>query len=95
MDSGESQRYASKFANNVQVVSEEGAPDPPKLMYMYMDGYKVPTTFGRWGLNNLQLNGSGFRTNWLFKYLYLGSLYLTEKTSDAKKVMNDDLPMMI
>ena len=43
---------------------------------------------------DFDLNGGGLREK-LWIDLYVGALYLVEKTSDANKVMNDDKPMMI
>lgn len=41
-----------------------------------------------------KLNGGGIREK-MWIDLYVGGLYLTEKTSDANKVMNADQPMLI
>lgn len=43
---------------------------------------------------SFDLNGGGLREK-LWIDLYVGGLYLVEKTSDAKQVMNADKPMMI
>jgi len=42
----------------------------------------------------LKLNGGGVREK-LFLDLYVGALYLQEKTSDANKIINNDKPMAI
>ena len=42
----------------------------------------------------LKLNGGGVREK-MFLDLYVGALYLQEKTSDANKIINSDKPMAI
>ncbi|MEE9303885.1 MAG: chalcone isomerase family protein [Thiotrichaceae bacterium] len=54
---------------------------------------KVSDTFS-YGGKAMQLNGAGLRKK-LFISLYVGSLYLTEKSKDADKIMADDTPMAI
>ncbi|MEE9352628.1 MAG: chalcone isomerase family protein [Thiotrichaceae bacterium] len=56
-------------------------------------GKAIPDTFS-YGGKNMQLNGAGLRKK-LFISLYVGSLYLTEKSKDAAKIMADDSPMAI
>ncbi len=53
----------------------------------------IPQTMN-YGGKTLVLNGSGLRKKF-FITLYVGSLYLTEKSSDAEKIIKDDTPMAI
>lgn len=53
----------------------------------------VPSTLN-YGGKTLVHNGSGLRKK-LFITLYVGSLYLTEKSKDAEKIIKDDSPMAI
>lgn len=46
------------------------------------------------GEEYLKINGGGVREKLVFK-LYIGVLYLQEKSSDAKQIINDDKPMGI
>ena len=56
-------------------------------------GVTVPDTYSYAG-KNMQLNGAGLRKKMFIK-LYVGSLYLTQKSNDAEKIMADDSPMAI
>ena len=56
-------------------------------------GIDVPETFEYSG-KTMQLNGVGIRKKAFIK-LYIGSLYLTEKSSDADKIIADDSAMAI
>lgn len=56
-------------------------------------GTDIPETFDYAG-NTMHLNGSGVRKKAFIK-LYVGSLYLTEKSSDATKIIAEDSPMAI
>ena len=47
-----------------------------------------------YGGKTMQLNGVGLRKK-LFISLYVGSLYLTENSKDANKIINDDSPQAI
>ncbi len=60
-------------------VTEAKESIPPSLSY---------------GGKTLMHNGSGLRKK-LFITLYAGSLYLTEKSKDAEKIIADDSPMAI
>jgi hypothetical protein len=53
----------------------------------------IPDTFSYAG-KTMQLNGSGLRKK-LFISLYQGSLYLTKKSRDANKIIDEDSPMAI
>ena len=46
------------------------------------------------GANNLVLNGGGLREKY-FIDLYVGALYLEQKSKDAAKILNADAPMVI
>ena len=46
------------------------------------------------GSNNLVLNGGGLREKYFFD-LYVGALYLEQKSKDAGKILNADAPMVI
>ena len=46
------------------------------------------------GANNLVLNGGGLREKYFFD-LYVGALYLEQKSKDASKILNADAPMVI
>lgn len=46
------------------------------------------------GDNILQLNGAGWRKKLIIK-VYAGALYLTEKSSSAEEILNNDLPIII
>ena len=46
------------------------------------------------GSEKLVLNGVGMREKY-FIDLYVGALYLTKKSSDAQKIINEDTPMAI
>ncbi len=56
-------------------------------------GVVLPETL-KAGDVTLKLNGAGIRTKYFIK-LYVGGLYLQEKTNDADEVMNSDKPMAI
>lgn len=56
-------------------------------------GITMPDTI-KAGDNDLLLNGAGIRTKYFLK-LYVGGLYLQDKTTDATKVLSDDKPMAI
>ena len=56
-------------------------------------GVDVPETL-KYAGKTMQLNGTGIRKK-VFIKLYVGSLYLTEKSSDAAKIITDDSPMAI
>ena len=58
------------------------------------DAGKSNTSTFSYGGKTMQLNGAGLRKK-LFISLYLGSLYLTEKSNDADKIIADDSPMAI
>ena len=46
------------------------------------------------GANNLVLNGGGLREKYFFD-LYVGALFLQQKSKDASKILNADAPMVI
>ena len=46
------------------------------------------------GADNLVLNGGGLREKW-FIDLYVGALFLQQKSKDANKILNADAPMVI
>ena len=46
------------------------------------------------GANNLVLNGGGLREKY-FIDLYVGALFLQQKSKDASKILNADVPMVI
>ena len=46
------------------------------------------------GANNLVLNGGGLREKYFFD-LYVGALFLQQKSKDASKILNADVPMVI
>ena len=54
-------------------------------------GINMPETI-KAGSTTLVLNGAGIRTKFFMK-LYVGGLYLQNKTSDANKVLNTDEAM--
>ena len=56
-------------------------------------GINMPETL-KSGETNLELNGVGIRSKYFIK-LYVGGLYLQNKTKDANKVLNADEPMAI
>ena len=56
-------------------------------------GVTVPDTI-KYGGKSLSLNGVGLRSK-LFIKLYVASLYLTEKSKDADKIIVDSSPMAI
>lgn len=58
-----------------------------------LKGVELPETITLEG-QELVLNGAGVRKKFFFD-LYLGSLYLEEKTQSAKQIINDDAPMAI
>jgi len=56
-------------------------------------GIVMPDTI-KAGDTTLELNGVGIRSKYFIK-LYVGGLYLQNKTTDAKAVLNSDEPMAI
>ena len=56
-------------------------------------GITMPDTM-KAGSIDLTLNGAGIRTKFFLK-LYVGGLYLQNKTTDASKVLSEDKPMAI
>lgn len=60
---------------------------------MEIGGITMPDTL-KAGNTDLTLNGAGIRTKFFLK-LYVGGLYLQNKTSDAAKVLSADEPMAI
>jgi hypothetical protein len=56
-------------------------------------GVKIPDSI-KAGSSELALNGAGLREKWMFD-VYVGSLYLGQKSSDAAQVINADEPMAI
>ncbi len=60
---------------------------------MEIGGITMPDTL-KAGDNNLTLNGAGIRTKFFIK-LYVGGLYLQNKTTDDNKVLSEDKPMAI
>ncbi len=56
-------------------------------------GVTLPATI-KAGDSNLSLNGGGIRKKVFFK-LYVGGLYLSEKSSDAAAIVNADKPMAV
>lgn len=58
-----------------------------------MKGLTLPDTLDS-GVGTLILNGAGMRKKYGFK-LYLGGLYLKEKSSDSEKIIAADEPMAI
>lgn len=57
------------------------------------NGVTLPATL-QLGEESLALNGGGIRSKFTFK-LYTGGLYLAEKSSDAKAIVDGDKPMAI
>jgi len=53
----------------------------------------IPDTLSA-GKNKLILNGAGYRTKFFMK-IYVGALYLTQKSSDQNEIINADKPMAI
>jgi len=85
-----------KVSNTGQVEAQATttAPPPaPKEESIEVQGYQIETTNSKHGVD-LLLNGVGLRTKW-FMSLYVGALYLKNKTSDGEHVMNADEAMMI
>lgn len=60
---------------------------------MEIGGITMPDTLSA-GNTSLTLNGAGIRTKFFLK-LYVGGLYLQNKTTDADKVLSEDSPMAI
>ena len=60
---------------------------------MEIGGITMPDTL-KAGDSDLTLNGAGIRTKFFLK-LYVGGLYLQNKTTDANKVLSEDKPMAI
>ncbi len=56
-------------------------------------GVNIPDSI-KAGNSDLVLNGAGLREKWMFD-VYVGGLYLGQKSSDATKVINSDEPMAI
>ncbi|MCD6543969.1 MAG: chalcone isomerase family protein [Flavobacteriaceae bacterium] len=56
-------------------------------------GITMPDTM-KAGNTDLTLNGAGIRTKFFLK-LYVGGLYLQNKTTDESKVLSEDKPMAI
>jgi hypothetical protein len=56
-------------------------------------GVNMPETIKAGG-NDLVLNGAGVRSKFFIK-VYVGGLYLKQKSSDAEKIMDADEPMAI
>ena len=56
-------------------------------------GITMPDTLSA-GETELTLNGAGIRTKFFLK-LYVGGLYLQNKTTDSNKVLSEDKPMAI
>ena len=56
-------------------------------------GITMPDTLSA-SETTLKLNGAGIRTKFFLK-LYVGGLYLQNKTTDAAKVLSEDKPMAI
>jgi len=56
-------------------------------------GVNMPETIKAGG-NDLVLNGAGVRSKFFIK-VYVGGLYLEQKSSDAEKIMDADEPMAI
>lgn len=56
-------------------------------------GINIPETYNYAG-KTMQLNGAGIRKK-LFLKLYVGSLYLSTKSKDAKQIIQSDTPMAI
>ncbi|MBI9076157.1 MAG: chalcone isomerase family protein [Desulfatibacillum sp.] len=57
-------------------------------------GAEIPDTVTIEG-NKLVLNGAGVRKKFGLVKVYAGALYLTNKSSDANKILDADEPMMI
>jgi hypothetical protein len=58
-----------------------------------INGVKLPATV-KAGDATISLNGGGIRKKAFFK-LYVGGLYLSEKSSDAASIVNADKPMAV
>jgi hypothetical protein len=58
-----------------------------------VEGVDIPDTANVGG-QELVLNGTGVRTKFFFD-IYIGALYLTAKTSDAEKAINDAGPKRV
>jgi len=63
------------------------------LQALELEGVELPDTLSLEG-RELALNGAGVRNKFFFK-LYVGSLYLEEKTREAEAVVEADKPMAI
>lgn len=56
-----------------------------------LEGVTLPATLSK-GKTTLVLNGAGVREKY-FKGLYVGGLYLKEKSTDASKILNSNEPV--
>lgn len=58
-----------------------------------VSGVDVPGK-AKFGQDELTLNGAGTRSKWMMS-LYVGSLFMEEKSSDAQAIIDKDAPMAI
>ena len=58
-----------------------------------VEGVQLPDSL-TFGEHELVLNGAGTRTKWMFS-VYIGGLYLKQKSADARHIINADEPMAI
>ena len=65
----------------------------PTQAQMTVNGVTLPASL-KAGENTVNLNGGGIRKKLFFK-LYVGGLYLAEKSSDQKAIINTDSPMAV
>lgn len=65
----------------------------PSSAQVTINGVTLPATV-KAGDASLSLNGGGIRKKLFFK-LYVGGLYLSEKSSNAKAIVNADKPMAV
>ena len=65
----------------------------PTQAQVTINGVTLPATV-KAGESTLSLNGGGIRKKLFFK-LYVGGLYLSEKSSDASAIINADKPMAV
>ena len=65
----------------------------PTQAQVTINGVTLPATV-KAGESTLSLNGGGIRKKLFFK-LYVGGLYLSEKSKDANAIINADKPMAV
>ena len=68
-------------------------PLSTSLFARTLDGITIPEEV-QVGKNQLQLNGAGVRSKFVFD-IYVGALYLAQKTSSAQAIINDPGPKQV